>query len=245
MKGDIDAASWGAARIDVFGLGAANSEAYQATYVATWTPWEALSAGTAFTLGMAASSPAAQRLWLFATGSDAALWSRYWNGTVWSAWATLGGGLTSAPDATSTSNATWSVVRGTDTPARMYIIKNTGNLVAATAWAPFTVLPALATGSTFASGPCISAWSDTRIDVFARGGATGSVWHNYSTDAGTTWVYPTWEDWGGGGNLASDPDCVAWANGRIDLVARGSNNHIWHQFWQGSAFSVWEDLGVY
>lgn len=68
--------------------------------------------------------------------------------------------------------------------------------------------------------------------MFARGGTTDSLWHNYSVDAGATWAIPTWEDWGGGGIIAADPpDCTAWANNRIDIVARGVNGHIWHQWW--------------
>jgi len=193
-------------------------------------------------MGTATSAPATGRLWLFAAGADIALWGRYWNGAAWSAWVSAGGGLTSSPDSTSRPTRTWVVVRGGND--QMFINRNEGNDPVG-GWAGYTQLPSLAGGAGFTSGPCITSWSDTRIDVFARGGTNGSLWHNYSLDAGATWGIANWEDWGGGGTITTDPpDCVAWANNRIDIVARGSNGHVWHQWW-GGALGTWEDLGVY
>jgi hypothetical protein len=242
ITSDIDSASWSGSRIDIFGLGV-GKEVWQTVYAATWTGWGNLSPGTAFTYGTATSAPAENRLWLFASGADMALWGRYWNGATWSAWHSASGVLTSSPDAASRPTVTWAVVRGTNN--QIFINKNTSNDPAPTAWAGYGQLPALAGGGGFTSGPCITTWSDTRIDVFARGGTNNSLWHNYSVDAGTTWAIANWEDWGGGGILTTDPpDCTAWADSRIDIVARGANGHIWHQWW-GGALGVWEDLGVY
>jgi hypothetical protein len=36
---------------------------------------------------------------MFVRGTDGALWSRYWDGAAWGAWYSLGGGITSDPDA--------------------------------------------------------------------------------------------------------------------------------------------------
>ncbi len=102
-------------------------------------------------------------------------------------------------------------------------------------------------GDGFSSGPCITSWSDTRIDVFARGKTDKNLWHNYSEDAGATWTLGNaWENWGGSGTIAADaPDCVASGTGRIDIVARGIEGHIWHQASSNGSPAVWEDIGVY
>ena len=112
-------------------------------------------------------------------------------------------------------------------------------------WGAYIPLTTLAGG--FSSGPCITSWSDTRIDVFARGETANNLWHNHSDDAGATWALGNnWESWGGGGTIAADaPDCVAWAPGRIDIVARGIDGHIWHQASSNGSPGTWADLGVY
>jgi hypothetical protein len=52
---------------------------------------------------------------LFAKGTDGALWWKYWNGTSWAGWQSLGGKLTSSPAATSPANGVIDVVvRGGD-----------------------------------------------------------------------------------------------------------------------------------
>jgi hypothetical protein len=131
------------------------------------------------------------------------------------------------------------VVRGQ--PYQIWIARNTSNTPGA--WSLFSQLPALAGGAGFSFGPCITAWTDLRVDVFAVGGINDSLWHNYSTDGGTTWAAPNWEDWGGG-PLASTPDCVAWASGRLDIVALRPDGHVWHLGWETTP-TTWEDLGVF
>jgi hypothetical protein len=42
--------------------------------------------------------------------------------------------------------------------------------------------------------------------------------------------------------FASDPTAVSWANGRIDIFARGADNALWHKWYQNS-WSGWESLG--
>src|SRR3954464_4445630 len=50
----------------------------------------------------------------FIRGSDGALWTRTWNGTSWTGWASLGGVLTSGPAATARPGGISAVVgRGT------------------------------------------------------------------------------------------------------------------------------------
>jgi len=39
------------------------------------------------------------------------------------------------------------------------------------------------------------------------------------------------------------PAAVSWGPNRIDCFARGMNGHMWHKWWNGTAWSGWEDLG--
>lgn len=45
-----------------------------------------------------------------------------------------------------------------------------------------------------------------------------------------------------GGETTSDPAVSSWAPGRLDVFARGVDNHLWHKYWTGSSWSGWEWL---
>ena len=45
-----------------------------------------------------------------------------------------------------------------------------------------------------------------------------------------------------GGVITSGPDVCSWAPGRLDVFARGTDNALWHKWYQGG-WSGWESLG--
>jgi hypothetical protein len=45
-----------------------------------------------------------------------------------------------------------------------------------------------------------------------------------------------------GGVLSSGPDVCSWAQGRLDVFVRGSDNALWHKWYDGG-WSDWESLG--
>jgi len=45
-----------------------------------------------------------------------------------------------------------------------------------------------------------------------------------------------------GGTLTADADVASWASGRLDVVARGPNNSVWHKTYQNGWYG-WKDLG--
>jgi hypothetical protein len=49
-----------------------------------------------------------------------------------------------------------------------------------------------------------------------------------------------WEDLGG--ISTSGPAVSSWASNRLDVFTRGTNNHMWHK-WYDRTWSGWEDLG--
>jgi hypothetical protein len=62
--------------------------------------------------------------------------------------------------------------------------------------------------------------------------------------AGT--VYPL-NHWGGyeslGGIITTAPHAVCWGPNRIDVFARGTDNALYHKWWDGHAWGGWESLG--
>lgn len=53
-----------------------------------------------------------------------------------------------------------------------------------------------------------------------------------------------WSGWESlGGVLTSAPSASSWQNNRLDVFARGTDNALYHIWWDGRAWSNWEDLG--
>jgi spore germination protein YaaH len=50
-----------------------------------------------------------------------------------------------------------------------------------------------------------------------------------------------WESLGGG--LSSAPDVASWGSNRLDVFARGTDNALYHRWWDGKAWRGWESLG--
>ena len=75
--------------------------------------------------------------------------------------------------------------------------------------------------------------------------AANSAWLT-SAAPGTAATTPTWTPWANRGSppggLTSGVDATSWASGRIDVVGRGSDNAVWHTWYDGS-WHQWENLG--
>jgi autotransporter-associated beta strand protein len=46
-----------------------------------------------------------------------------------------------------------------------------------------------------------------------------------------------------GGVLTSGPDVSSWASNRLDVFAKGTDNQLWHKWWDGASWNGWEPLG--
>src|SRR5205823_10682657 len=80
-------------------------------------------------------------------------------------------------------------------------------------------------GGSLTSAPAVSSWGTNRLDVFARGQDL-ALYHTYSTNGGTTWIY--WERLGA--SMTSDPAAVsAPGSNRIDVFARGNDNAVYRR----------------
>ena len=140
-------------------------------------------------------------------------------------WTSLGGILTSGPDASSWGAGRADVFAvGTDRG----LWQNTWN---GTAWGGWSAL-----GGIITSDPGAVSWGANRIDVFARG-SDGALYHRYS-DGSRWWG---WESLGGGLNYG--PDVASWAPQRLDIFIVGLDHALWHKYWDGLRWGGWERLG--
>jgi len=54
----------------------------------------------------------------------------------------------------------------------------------------------------------------------------------------------SWSGWASlGGALTSGPGVASWGPGRLDVFVRGSDNGLWHMWWDGGVYHSWESLG--
>ena len=77
------------------------------------------------------------------------------------------------------------------------------------------------------SGPHRYLHSDDVAGIQALYG-TGTQWHG-------------WEDLGG--VIVGAPTVASWSANRLDCFVRGTNNRMYHKWWNGSSWSGWENLG--
>jgi hypothetical protein len=146
-------------------------------------------------------------------------------------WESLGGFLTSDPDAV--LNAPGGLVvfaRGTDNAIwHSWQDQINGN------WRPWESL-----GGNWTSGPAAALYQDGRLNVFARG-TDNAIWTRWQTTPNGNWS--GWDSIGG--VLMSDPAAVLNAAGGLAVFARGTDNAIWH-IWQNQIngnWRPWQSLG--
>jgi len=71
------------------------------------------------------------------------------------------------------------------------------------------------------SAPAVSSTDQNRLQVFARGRNNDLIIKS--------WNGSRWTDWQSlGGSLASEPGAVSWGGRRIDVFARGDDDHLYH-----------------
>jgi hypothetical protein len=190
--------------------------------------WSKIGGQLASGTGPAVSSWSAGRLDVFVEGTDGALWHKWWTGTSWSGWESLGGKLTSSPAATSQGSGLIDVfARGTG-GALWYKDWN------GAAWSSWHSL-----GGQIPTGTAPAAYSSGtgHLDVFVEG-TGGALYHKSYTG--------TWSGWQSlGGSLTSSPAATSTSAGVIDVFARGTGGAIWQKTTTngGGSWSNWASLG--
>jgi hypothetical protein len=55
---------------------------------------------------------------------------------------------------------------------------------------------------------------------------------------------PEWNGWQDlGGTIVSGPAVSSWAQNRLDVFAKGTDNQLYHKWWDGSSWHPWQKLG--
>ena len=163
---------------------------------------------------------------VFVQGTDHALWYTHWDGTKWSAWRSLGGGLASSPGVTSQANGKIDVfVRGTD--GALWYKEYSGS-----SWSNWIGLDGQVASGT---GPAACSWGAGRLDVFVQG-TDGVLYQKTCTGS--------WSGWQSlGGKLTSSPAAMSPTNGVINVYGRGTDGALWQRGYNNNAWSSWSSLG--
>jgi hypothetical protein len=197
------------------------------------SPWSSLGGQLASGTGPAADAQSASSLDAFVQGTDHALWYKHWDGTSWSGWENLGGGLTSSPAAAAASGSNRIDVFVRGTTGALWQRTTTDGGTTWSAWYSLGgVLPA-------GTAPAACSWGAGRLDVFVQG-TDGALYHKWYS--GTSWS--GWISLGGG--LTSSPAAAAASgSNRIDVFVRGTTGALWQRTTTdgGTTWSAWYNLG--
>lgn len=224
-----DCVSWGPDRIDCVDKGYDGAAYLKSLDKSGWTSWQSL--GGTLTSGPSIASWGPDRLDIVARGLENGLWHQFWDGS-WHSWSLIpgtAGHITSDPDchAVPGSNSLQCAVGYDDVIHTLAFTSGSG-------WgSPVSWGFSLAPGS----GPSYVTSSQGRMDFIYRT-PDNSLRHSF-------FVFPDWMsvDLGGQETTIGDPDCVSWGENRIDCFVRGATNHLLHTTYNGSSWSLWNDLG--
>jgi hypothetical protein len=193
-----------------------------------WRNWEPLGAEKILLSPGAAASSGHNRIDVFVHGTDDTLYTKSWDGNVWSGYSQLGTEkIASSPAAVSWGPNRLDVfVRGTDNT--LYTKSWDGH-----AWSGYSQLGT----EKIASSPAAVSWGPNRLDVFVRGTDNtlytkswdGHAWSNYAQLGTNTFV--------------SDPAAASWGPNRIDAFVRGTDDNLYTRSWDGNAWSDYQSLG--
>ena len=185
--------------------------------------WESL--GGVIVSAPQAVSWGANRLDIFALGTDQAVWHRWWDGANWGCWESLGGVLTSPPSVVSWGANRLDIFALGEDHAMWHKWWN-GN-----SWGGWESL-----GGVLSSPVNAVSWAANRLDIFSIG-TDNAVWHKW-------WDGANWGGWESlGGSVFSTPTVVSWAANRLDIFSIGTDNAVWHKWWDGNSWGGWESLG--
>jgi hypothetical protein len=233
--------SWAANRLDVFVRGTDNA-IWHAWWDGTrWNAWESL--GPAIVSSPAAVSWGPNRIDLFGVGADGNVWHKVWDvvwNHGWTSWLSeIGAPPPGIVVGSSPSVSSWAANR-----LDVFVL-GTDNAIwhawwDGTRWNAWESL-----GPTILSSPAAVSWGPNRIDLFGVG-ADGNVWHKVWD---VVWNHG-WTSWLSeigapppGIAAGSSPSVSSWAANRLDVFVLGTDDAIWHAWWDGTRWNTWQSLG--
>jgi peptidoglycan/xylan/chitin deacetylase (PgdA/CDA1 family) len=175
------------------------------------------------------------RMDVFARGSDGGIWTKWWDGSAWHGWDSLGGSVQQPqiPGGGARDVDPAGVTRGFG-HGDVFVRWNNDQLYHRGwdngHWSNWETL-----GGALRSGPAACSWGTNRVEVFVRG-TDDQMWHKW-------WDVSRWSGWEPlGGVLTSAPASAAAATG-VDVVVRGTDGGLWWKTWRQGSWSGWRSLG--
>jgi len=155
------------------------------------------------TIPLSPTSWTANRLDLFARGSDQSLVHKSWNGSAWSTLEPLGGVIRGKP-----ASVAWGPNRS---------ISSLAVRTVPCSIAGGTAIPGAAGNRSAERSPAIprSCHGPATVSIFFAAGTDGELWHK-------AWTGSAWGGWETlGGVIVGPPAAISWGANRLDIFARG------------------------
>jgi Pregnancy-associated plasma protein-A/Repeat of unknown function (DUF346) len=170
----------------------------------------------------------ANRLDVFALGTDRALYHKWWGGSAWgpsvTGYESLGGICTSAPQAVAWGpNRLDMFVTGID--SALYHKWWDG-----TNWGP-SLTGYEAMGGVIMGDPRVVSWGPNRLDVFVIG-TDEALYHKWWN--GSNWGPSLTGYERLGGVCLGQPEVVSWGPNRLDIFVIGADRALYHKWWDGT-----------
>jgi hypothetical protein len=217
-----------------------------------WSEWQLLGEHLAFDYGPVACRALGQ-LFVVAVGLDNATYQNSTaDGWTWSGWRSLGGWVEPAPAVVGSpgcidlfgrgfDNAVWHIFStGVEGCSNRYSLEGAipdghpAKVKPPAGWSDWYSLGGIAS-----SNPVAVACGDSPrlLELFVRG-SDRALWH--ARYDGDTWT--NWGPWSWGGSICSQLAAASWGGLRVDVVARSTENHLWHKAYEARGKRFYEEM---
>jgi acylphosphatase len=204
-----------------------------------WNGWVALQSGHSFKGDPVVGINSDGTLEAFALGNDGNIWHNKQNcaacSTSWSGWTALQSGKSFL--------GRLSVGRNADSRLEVYALDWNNNVVhnyelSGGGWSGWGALQSQ-TAHIFNSTPAVGNNADGRLEVFTTENAHAEMWHDWQTSPNGNWN--GWANLQSGfGFVGAAPATAQIYDGRLEVIAVGRDNNIYHNFVQTGGWSGWQ-----
>lgn len=218
LEGNPSIVSWGPGRLDVFSRGADNA-LYHIGRDGVWRNWDWL--GGQMVGDPSACSRGANLLDCYVRGTANDICLRWWDGSSWQGYASLGGSMAGSPVGLGRTGHRDFFALGTDKAIwRRYEDASWSSLISL--------------GGGLLDPPAV-IYREGRYDVFARGLSNSVFQCTGSNGSFGSWIAL-------GGALLGPPSAVSTAVGCFDLFGRGTDQRVWTRSVGPQSSSDWISL---
>jgi hypothetical protein len=161
---------------------------------------------------------------VFIRGGDGYIYAQYWNGTSWSGYTAIGGGMAGDPALIVNSGALSVFARGNDN--QIYTKYNNGS-----GWTGWASLGA----QQMRGNPRVVQYG-SEVDVFALGTDNHPYKNTWQSTSG-------WGGWTSLGNYMDSSPAPVVNGSNLSVVMRGGDNQVYVDTWNGTGWSGFGSIG--